>query len=51
MKTDFYTIEKLPNRISWSLNRKVGNTLTPVAYFRNEMDAERASRELREVGE
>lgn len=44
----YYTIEKLPIRKSWSLNRKdvKSNTLTPIAYFTSEEYAKLALKEL-----
>jgi hypothetical protein len=47
-KCDYYTIEKLPNRKQWSLNRYYSNKncLMPFAYFNNIKNAKLAQKEL-----
>jgi hypothetical protein len=46
MKTEFCTVEKLPNRKTFSLNRKEPGVITPIAYFKSKKDAIRFLNEV-----
>lgn len=46
-KSLYYTMEKLPNRKTYSLNRKERGILIPIAYFKKEKDAKRFLKEVK----